>query len=410
MYKECVNEISVIAVLDIRQIHKNGLYPVKIRVYNKGVQKYYKTGKTLSKEKWDLLPKTWKKDQILIRQQIKVAFDLIVRDVTDLVTCGLFSFDNLNIRLGKISGGTLNSGFSAKIEAMEREKRIGNMLYYKDVLQNVQQFAGLDIPYGSISVAWLNRYESFMLDNGASHATVAMRMRAIRAILNIAIEAGRMRLAAYPFGKNKYVIREAHSVKEKLTMDQIAKIAKYDDGNLMTEKYRDIWLFIYLCNGINVADIVNLKFRNIVDGEIRFIREKTKRTSSTIKEIRVIITPEIQRLIDKWGNAALAENYIFPIIHHYKDPLQHHKEICNLTKQINTQMKRIGSALDIEQITTYTARHSYASMLNDAGASISYISESLGHTNLNTTKVYIGSFSKEERIKYATILTQYTHS
>lgn len=79
--------------------------------------------------------------------------------------------------------------------------------------------------------------------------------------------------------------------------------------------YRDLWLFIYYCNGINVADLINLKFSDIQNGEISFIREKTINRTHEAKRIYAPITPEMQTIIDKWGNNSKNNIYIFPFIH-----------------------------------------------------------------------------------------------
>ena len=71
-------------------------------------------------------------------------------------------------------------------------------------------------------------------------------------------------------------------------------------------------------------------------------------------------------------------------------------------------MKLIGEALSIGNITTYTARHSFATVLKRGGANIAYISESLGHSDLKTTEAYLASFDREEREKNANLLTQFT--
>ena len=70
-------------------------------------------------------------------------------------------------------------------------------------------------------------------------------------------------------------------------------------------------------------------------------------------------------------------------------------------------MKVIGKALGIGDVTTYVARHSYATVLKRGGVNVAYISESLGHSSLNTTESYLASFEKEERQKNASLLTKF---
>ena len=61
-------------------------------------------------------------------------------------------------------------------------------------------------------------------------------------------------------------------------------------------------------------------------------------------------------------------------------------------------MKRIGKGLGIDsKLTTYSARHSFATVLKRSGAPIEFISESLGHADLRTTETYLGSFEDSTR-------------
>jgi len=407
MYKETINSITIKVTHDLRYPRQNGCYPVRIQVTSRRVQKYYNTGKEITKDEWERLISTRVPELVKIRNQVKKSFDLIVNSIEELASKGEFTFENLNIRLGRASGGTVNDAFRAKITNLEAEGRVGSMSYYSGILSSIGKFAGNNIVFESITVDWLKRYEAFLVKTGITYATIGMRMRGIRAIINIAKKDGVIKESTYPFGKDKYEIKTGEARKRALSLEQIAQIANFSDGNETTSRYRDIWLFIYLCNGINTADLVNLKFRDIVDDEIYFVREKTKRTTKVIKEIRVIITSEMKDIITRWGNSPDPNNYIFPLIHRYSDPIKHAKEVKDLVKRINKRTKKIGKALGIGTITTYTARHSFATVLKRSGANIAFISESLGHSDLKTTESYLASFEKEERIKNANILTRF---
>jgi integrase len=192
-----------------------------------------------------------------------------------------------------------------------------------------------------------------------------------------------------------------------LSLEQIGQIAKYDDGSNATAKYRDYWLFLYLCNCINMADFVKLKFANIEDGEIYFVRQKTERINRMRREIRAIVTPEMQAIIDRWGNPPALDSYIFSILNGNENAVTAKKKTQYATRAINKRMAAIGEQLGISHISTYTARHSYATVLKRSGANIAYISESLGHNSLQTTETYLASFEKEERQKNAALLTQF---
>ena len=406
MFKFTKDGISLLTILDTRRPKQTMLFPIKIQVVYKRTQKYYPTGKELTISEWNKLPDTKTRKLLDIRSSIENSFSLVKDNIEALAEKGGFSFDALNVRLGKATGDTVNSAFRAKIDILKYEERIGTMLFYDNILKNVEIFAGTKLSFEIISVDWLKRYEKHLLKD-KNHTTVGMHMRGLRAIMNDAKRSGILKETQYPFGKDKYEIQTGEGRKKALTLQQINQLVHYNDGNVTTEKYRDLWFFLYLCNGINVADMVKLKYKNIHDGEICFIRQKTERTSKTIKEIRAIITPEIESIIKRWGNEPQPENYIFPYITIKVDAEKRKRITMDLTKRINKRMKIIGDTFGIDNITTYTARHSFATVLKRSGANIAYISESLGHNDLKTTEAYLSSFEKEERQKNASFLTNF---
>ena len=406
MFSYSKDGITIASILDKRKANKKGTYPVKIRVTYKRVKDHFPTGKTLSIEEWDTLPKAKSRDFKEIRESIENSFSLVKNNVESLAEKGGFSFDALNLRLSKTTGSTLNSALIAKIENLKKEERIGTMHICENVLSNIEKFGGKNLSFEIISVDWLKRYEKHMLID-KKHSTVGFHMREIRTVMNDAKKAGIIKDTQYPFGKGKYEIPTSEANKKALTIIQLGQIVKFTDGNETTTKYKDLWFFIYLCNGINVADLVKLKFKNIKDGEICFIRQKTERTTKTRKEIRATLSNEIQDIIKRWGNKPQPENHIFPYLTGKEDAEKIKQITKDLTKRINRRMKKIGTHLGLGDVTTYTARHTFATVLKRAGANIAFISESLGHNDLKTTESYLASFEKEERQKNADLLTKF---
>ena len=406
MFSYSKDGITVASILDKRKTNKKGSYPVKIRVTYKRVRQHYSTGKDMMPEEWDILPTSKSKVIKEIRESIENSFALVKTNVEVLAEKGGFSFDSLNLRLSKASGASVNVALTAKIESLRKEERIGSMEICENVLSNIEKFAGKNISFETVSVDWLKKYEKHMLID-KKHSTVGFHMREIRTIMNEAKKAGVIKDTQYPFGKGKYEIPTGEGNKKALTLTQLGQVVNFSDGNETTEKYKDLWFFIYLCNGINVADLVKLKYKNIKDGEICFIRQKTERTTKTRKEIRATLSGEVQNLINKWGNKLQPENYIFPYLKGKEDAEKVKQITKDLTKRINRKMKAIGQELGIGDITTYTARHSFATVLKRGGANIAFISESLGHNDLKTTESYLASFEKDERVKNAGLLTKF---
>ncbi len=192
-------------------------------------------------------------------------------------------------------------------------------------------------------------------------------------------------------------------------MTDIGKIYYYqpkqDKG--IEAKGKAFWLFSYFGNGMNMKDIALLKFKNISGEFLSFERAKTIRSNrSNPKIISVYINDEIKSIITKWSNwDKNKDNYVFPILKPGLTPLQQRDRIKEFTRDVNDGIKIITAAEGIEMhVTTYSARHSFSTVLKRSGASIEFISEALGHTDVKTTESYLDSFENEMKKEFSNSL------
>lgn len=399
--------ITVAVIIDTSHPKREGKYPVRIRVTYLRQRKYYPTGKDLTADQWDALPTTKNRELSAVRKDIENSYNIIRSAVEELASNGDFSLDALNARLKLAPSLSINAMFAARFDELKSRGRVGNMTVYYATLKGIERFAGTHVRLSSVTPNWLTRYADFLDNEGKKQTTIAIHLRTLRAIINEARRAGLIEESQYPFGRGRYEIQSGAGRKMALTVEQIGQIANYDDGSEATARYRDYWLFLYLCNGINVADFVKLRYRDIVNGEICFVRQKTERTTRVRKEIRAIITDRMQKIIDRWGTVPRPDAFIFGILDGSEDPLRQMHKTQYLTRAINKRMTDVGERLGIGHISTYTARHSFATVLKRSGVNIAYISESLGHSDLKTTENYLASFEREERQKNAELLTRF---
>ncbi len=399
--------ITVAVIIDTSHPKREGKYPVRIRVTYLRQRKYYPTVKDLTADQWDALPTTKNRELSAVRKDIENSYNIIRSAVEELASNGDFSLDALNARLKLAPSLSINAMFAARLDELKSRGRVGNMTVYYATLKGIERFAGTHVRLSSVTPNWLTRYADFLDNEGKKQTTIAIHLRTLRAIINEARRAGLIKESQYPFGRGRYEIQSGAGRKMALTVEQIGQIANYDDGSEATARYRDYWLFLYLCNGINVADFVKLRYRDIVNGEICFVRQKTERTTRVRKEIRAIITDRMQKIIDRWGTVPRPDAFIFGILDGSEDPLRQMHKTQYLTRAINKRMTDVGERLGIGHISTYTARHSFATVLKRSGVNIAYISESLGHSDLKTTENYLASFEREERQKNAELLTRF---
>ena len=297
--------------------------------------------------------------------------------------------------------GSVKSAFDTYINNLDAEQT-GTADNYRASITSLESYKK-NLKFTDITVKFLKNYERWMLSNGRSKTTVGMYLRALRAVFNQQDIDSKL----YPFSRKandkKYKIPKGRNIKKALTLDEIAKIFNYEAESDQEEMARDYWMFLYLCNGMNVKDFCSLRWNNIKGDTIQCEREKTKRTNEKPKTIVVSLKAETWDIINKWGVKSLVpDSYIFP---HYDKKMTPERKLQisqQLIKNINKYMKRIALKVGINKdVTTYFARHSFATILKRSGANVSMISDLLGHSDVSVTANYLDGF-EDDQIKRQT--------
>ncbi len=398
--------------LDRRRKTSKG-YPVKLRVTFNRQPRYYTTGVYLSESDFDKLnsinPRGKLKEVKIQLESIEGKAINILKDIEQN-----FSFDKFKeLYFSKPKSTDLIHVFDEVIDKLKEESRVGTASSYNNAKESFKKFKGRDrkIQFEEITKEWLNQYQDYMLENKKSLTTIGIYVRALRAVFNHAINNKIIGRNSYPFGKGNFKIPSGRNTKKALTKEEISKIFNYHPTEGTWEELaRDIWIFSYLGNGANIKDICRLKYQNLHSKTIHFIRAKTERTTiSNYKNVIVARLPQLDKIIKKHGvNNSVPSKHIFPFLKGNEPPERELAITRQVIKNINKWMGHIASKLEIDKkITTYTARHSFATILKRGGAPIEYISESLGHGNLETTERYLDSFEDETKEKFAKILVDF---
>jgi integrase len=142
--------------------------------------------------------------------------------------------------------------------------------------------------------------------------------------------------------------------------------------------------------GINFVDIALLTKTNLLDERLIYNRKKTS------KLIKLPLHPKALDLIRKYQNSE--SPYLFPILYAYHTTEQQKaNRIHKIITKTNFQLKELGKKLEIPiDLTTYVARHSFATVLKRSGVSTSIICESLGHSSEKVTRIYLDSFENSQ--------------
>lgn len=369
---------------------KNGKNPVSIKVTFLRSRRYYSTGVSVGKEKkrnpnWHLVEKLHAK-AIAIINKLQEGFTF--NDFKKLYYKDVVMH----------TSGSIEEAFHDYISTLN-ESKIKTIESYQCALNCFLRYKK-HIHVTEITPNWLNNFSAWAEEKGISKTTIGIYTRSLRSVINYLIAEGKLPKEMYPFGRKKYSPPAGKKNKRALAIDEIKRIFDFQPESNSQAMHRDLWLFLYLCNGMNVADMCNLKWSNIKDGKIKFVRQKTSATKSDTEEITVILLPQALEIIEKWGDKK--SNYVFGIFSEKTDHTQMRKRIYNCYRRINKHMKAIANKIGIEkQVTTYYARHSFATILRNSGTSIEMISEMLGHSDVKITRSYLSTF-EEDKVRKAT--------
>ncbi len=397
-------------ILDVRRQKKDGTFPVKVRVTFERKQKYYLTPYDLSKQVYEkvMFGKRLAEDEKTLKNSV-TDFEEKSRNIIKNMKVFDWKAFEKQYYSNRNSVITLSSAFTDYAQTFRDAGQIGTAVAYECAKSSLDKF----IPgakLSDITPEVLTNYQNWMTEKGKSITTVSIYLRTLRALLNHAIVEGHLIKESYPFGKRVFEIPQERNIKKALKLSDIEAIFNYDaKGNTSKEMAKDYWIFIYLCNGMNVNDLCRLKYENIKGDMMEFKRAKTSRTKRVTESISVVLTDIVKAIMEKFGNKDKSPtNYIFPVLETGLTPERARMLVQQITAVINFHMKVIGEELKLPlNPTTYSARHSFATILKQSGASTEFISESLGHSDLRTTQNYLGSFEDDHKKEVVKALTAF---
>lgn len=386
---------SVKLMLNKSRILNNGSYPLVFQVIHNRRKKLLYTGYRMKEEVFDEsegkimngVGSTFTATEVVkmnrelrkMRNQIDIRIRQLERTreefaVEDILTQNAFGTGKSQFYLLRY--------INAQIERKQELKKVGMAAAYKSTRSSLAKFIGCpDVRMSEVDLAFVRRYEDFLYSNGASGNTVSYYLRNLRSLYNQAVTDGYHPRGEYPFAKAQ--TRPAKTVKRALSRTDMQNLA---DLNLENEPEleftRDLYLFSFYAQGMAFVDIVLLKKTDICNGVLTYSRHKSKQL------IRIVVTPQMQGVIDKYNTE---NEYLFPIISgEYASGYQKYRLALG---RINRHLKKIAVVADIKvPLTTYTARHTWATLARDYGAPISVISAGLGHTSEEMTRVYLKDF------------------
>ena len=269
-----------------------------------------------------------------------------------------------------------------QIEWKKLKKKSGIAAAYKSTRSSLARYMGKkEVTLSQVNYGFVNRYKDYLSENGVSENTIGYYMRNFRALYNLAVKDGFVPSCDYPF--KKICTRPCKTQKRALEREQMLGLTNLSlDPDSDLRRSLDYFLFGFYAQGMAFVDIAYLKWKNISGNLIVYRRHKSKQL------IQIDITPQIRCIINEHGNGSKhADGYVFPII---KYDGSEYRQYRTALARTNRHLKTVSEILNIDPcLTTYTARHTWATLAREYGASVSAISKGLGHTKEEMTLVYL---------------------
>lgn len=377
----------------------NGEHPLMLRITKDRKTKYQSLGLSIPPQFWDFEKNQPKrncpnKDAILrlITEKTKEYQEQLIELKIENRD---FTAKSLVEKVTKpTKRKTVGELFTERIQELKDAKRLGYAESHETVCHSLLNFNGhLDIYFSEIDKEWLQKYEAWLRKIGNKENTIGIRFRTLRAVYNLAIEKQFVKPECYPFRSYKVSKLHQDTAKRALTKNDVLDIVNYQAQSKKC-RYRqltvDLFAFSYFMGGINFKDIAFLKEDNIIDNRLSYIRRKTKQL------ITLPLQPQAIEIINKYKSAD--NPYLFPILS--SQPLtesQQRNRIRQVAKSVNRNLKAIGEELNLPiDLTTYVARHSFATVLKRSGVNTSIICEAMGHSSEKVTQIYLDSFENEQ--------------
>lgn len=228
-------------------------------------------------------------------------------------------------------------------------------------------------------------YENYLKGNDLCINSTSFYMRNLRAIYNDAIEKGMIE-DGNPF-KRVYTGIDK-TVKRAISLHTLRNIKQLDLTSCPPlDLVRDLFMFSVYTRGMSFVDMAYLRKKDLHGGVLTYHRQKTGHL------LRVKWEVMMQRIVDKYDTGS--SPYLLPIIKNsVDDPRRQYKSALRL---MNKKLKEIGKMVGlVRPLTTYVARHAWASIAKEQHVPVSVISEAMGHNSENTTRIYLASLDTSE--------------
>ena len=285
------------------------------------------------------------------------------------------------------------------VEQLQRQGRHSSAHIYLCALHSFHRFMkATHVAFEAVSAVSLKAYERHLQAAGASANTISTYLRMLRSIYNRGVDA---EVAPFRPRLFSHVYTGIDSRRKKaLDVKQLHRLLYARLDSMSMKRTQLLARAIFQLCGIPFADFARLRAHN-VDGSILTYRRKKTGIAVSIE-----LLPCIRKTMS--GLCAIrkrevSNDFLFDLLPHHMDAWDSHTQHkCYNTalRRFNRQLQLLAQHLGIsEHVSSYTLRHSWATLAKRQGSPVEAISEMLGHTSIRTTQIYLKGFELQALTK-----------
>ncbi len=255
------------------------------------------------------------------------------------------------------------------------QRRLKTVCNYRTALRSLARFATPELPLARLDTDMIQRYEQWLRQQGVCLNTISCYLRSLRSLFKLRGLGGDDVFKDVYTGKAK---TRKRSVPEDVFL-HLSEL-RLRHGTFIALA-RDAFLFSFFAQGMPFVDLAHLRISQIADGHIVYQRRKTG------QRIIVKIEPCMQTILNRYRRTA--SPYAFPFITHTEER-QAEADYQQALNRYNRALKRLAALTGTDyRLTSYVARHSWASQAYSQNVDIGVIAQALGHGNPQTTLTYV---------------------
>ena len=382
--------------LNDKRVSATGLYAVMVRVTSLKRNTSFTTGVRIKSRDWDvksLKVRSSHPSSQAYNKQISAFYNKVQQVSSLLVSSEAFSFESLKANLytdkpaSKPMVPTFKEFTGTLVQDMRLADKVGNAaIYVTASTRFLDYWSKPDIKFTEITYVVLEGFRNRLLQEGLRTNSVSNYFRTIRAIYNKAMKAKIVDRSYYPFVDIS--VPPERTVKRSLSSDVFQRfVEKQLTPSSPACHARNFFLLSFSLIGMSFVDLAHLQQSNIIEGRIEYKRRKTD------KLLSIQLQPLALCILAMYRSEE--SSYLLPVLRRVSDTDAGKKRrvVMQWIKVVNKQLQKIASSIDAGLITTYVARHSWATTAKRLGYSVELISEAMGHEHgSKITNIYLAAF------------------